>query len=329
MSARVPPYLVVGGAAVATSVAVAGLELVRPKVPVSPGRAIRGGRVHVRARIGPRPTIVLESGLGIPLSLWNWIFGDLDRIADRCSVVAYDRPGIGWSGRPLGGTVAPSEYPAHLLDVLHGVAAPGPLILVGHSVGGLLTRMFAAQYPDLVAGLVFVDSAHPEQYRRSSRQAAGLPVMQNELDRMIWRATFRRPVEDRLDTSYGNLPADLVVPAKMVRSMPGPLRATRRELDHSLTTWGHEAARLTAFAGPVAVVTAGASREADPAFAELADDLAGLSPDSRSFVAPDADHHTLLTHSSHAVHVASAIRWVLVQHLRRLLHPTTMEGTRP
>ena len=40
-----------------------------------------------------------------------------------------------------------------------------PYVLIGHSFGGLTARVFAGRHPDLVAGLVFVDPAHPEELR--------------------------------------------------------------------------------------------------------------------------------------------------------------------
>ncbi|MEV0622290.1 alpha/beta hydrolase [Nonomuraea sp. NPDC050404] len=39
-------------------------------------------------------------------------------------------------------------------------------VLAGHSMGGWVTRMFAAAYPNEVAGLVVIDSSHPDQHRR-------------------------------------------------------------------------------------------------------------------------------------------------------------------
>jgi pimeloyl-ACP methyl ester carboxylesterase len=40
-------------------------------------------------------------------------------------------------------------------------------VLVGHSYGGLYVRMYADRYPEVVAGVVLIDSTHPEQFTRS------------------------------------------------------------------------------------------------------------------------------------------------------------------
>ena len=52
----------------------------------------------------------------------------------------------------------------HILLVKSGIT--GPYILVGHSMGGMLVRLYAHQYPDEVAGMVLVDSVHEEQSLR-------------------------------------------------------------------------------------------------------------------------------------------------------------------
>jgi pimeloyl-ACP methyl ester carboxylesterase len=54
-----------------------------------------------------------------------------------------------------------------LRSLLASAEVPGPYVLVGHSSGGLLVCLYAARCPQEVAGLVLVDSAHEEQYRRA------------------------------------------------------------------------------------------------------------------------------------------------------------------
>jgi pimeloyl-ACP methyl ester carboxylesterase len=87
-------------------------------------------------------------------------------------ICAYDRANLGYSGK--------APKPRTYLDMardLHAllVNAPieGPYILVGHSMGGMLVRMYADQYPEDVLGLVLVDSAHPDM---GDRLLANLPA---------------------------------------------------------------------------------------------------------------------------------------------------------
>lgn len=116
------------------------------------------------------PTVVLEAGAGMGMATWDPIWAE---VAAFATVFRYDRPGVGESTRP---GVAPRTA-GDVADQLHrllGLAgAPGPYLLVGHSFGGLVARLFAHRYPQDVAGVVLVDSSHPEQ---RSRSLAALPA---------------------------------------------------------------------------------------------------------------------------------------------------------
>jgi len=71
-------------------------------------------------------------------------------------VVAYDRAGIGASD-----SVAPLTLSSQVDDLIAVITEAGnpPSILVGHSLGGVLTQLAALTHPELVAGLVLVDPA--------------------------------------------------------------------------------------------------------------------------------------------------------------------------
>ena len=53
-----------------------------------------------------------------------------------------------------------------LHTLLHNAGEPGPYVLAGHSAGGIYVLNFANAYPQDVAGVVLLDSMHPEQYDR-------------------------------------------------------------------------------------------------------------------------------------------------------------------
>ncbi|OZM73082.1 hypothetical protein CFN78_12765 [Amycolatopsis antarctica] len=138
-----------------------------------PGELVRvGGQdVHVLARRqGEGPTVVFENAMMCPSPEWAWVAG---RLGPDVPYVAYDRPGTGWSS-PAGPQSA-KDLSARLLNLLTTLGMHTPYILVGHSVGGLLIRDFARRYPDSSAGLVFVDSSHPDQLARSAQQRNDLP----------------------------------------------------------------------------------------------------------------------------------------------------------
>jgi pimeloyl-ACP methyl ester carboxylesterase len=126
-----------------------------PQMVSVDGHRIRvqtGGLQH--AAIGS-PTVVLESGAGAPLESWMRVFPE---VAEFAAVVAYDRPGNpnGQSERD-GQLPTPRHISARLHSLLGQLGLKPPYVLVGHSWGGPLIRMFVAAYPKEVAGLVYVD----------------------------------------------------------------------------------------------------------------------------------------------------------------------------
>lgn len=131
----------------------------------APGKLVDVGsyRLHINCRGQGSPTVVMESGNG-NFSL-NW--GRVPReVAKFTQVCTYDRAGLGWSDR------SPRPRTAHnLVEDLHTLLARSgvepPYVLVGHSLGGMLMRLYAHEHPDQVAGMVLVDSSHEEQMLRN------------------------------------------------------------------------------------------------------------------------------------------------------------------
>lgn len=113
------------------------------------------------------PTVVLESGLGAGASAWRRV---QDPIAAATRVCSYDRAGFGRSG-PTSGPRDAGVLADDLYQVLKAGKVAGPYVLVGHSLGGLTTRIFASRHPELVAGLVLVDPSHEDQTKRFAELA--------------------------------------------------------------------------------------------------------------------------------------------------------------
>ena len=106
------------------------------------------------------PTVVLETGLGADSSEWALVERG---VAPFTGVCRYDRAGRGSSD------AAPTPRTAlDMVDDLHTLLrvadVPRPYVLVGHSFGGLLARLYAHRYGRLVAGLVLVDAMHEDQF---------------------------------------------------------------------------------------------------------------------------------------------------------------------
>jgi pimeloyl-ACP methyl ester carboxylesterase len=111
------------------------------------------------------PTVILDSGLGVPgIAGWKQSQPDIAKFTRVCS---YDRAGYGWSTPgPMPRTSAQIVKELHAL--LTAAGEKPPYVLVAHSFGGFNVRLYTADYPDEVAGLVFVDTSHPDQLKRMS-----------------------------------------------------------------------------------------------------------------------------------------------------------------
>lgn len=106
-----------------------------------------------------KPTVLLEAGAFGFSADWAVV---QDRLADEgVRSCAYDRAGLGWSDpgpAPRDGLAVVADLEA----LLKASGEPGPFVLAGHSMAGLRLRLFAARNPSLVAGVVLVDAATPE-----------------------------------------------------------------------------------------------------------------------------------------------------------------------
>jgi len=116
---------------------------------------VGGYNLNFRIIPGQGPTILLESGGGMDSSEWNAL---APRLAQEtgATVIAYDRAGFGKSDLPET-KYDLREDTAALWRGLRILGLDRNLILVGHSYGGFLIRFEAAEHPDAVRGLVFVD----------------------------------------------------------------------------------------------------------------------------------------------------------------------------
>lgn len=76
---------------------------------------------------------------------------------------AYDRSGLGWS-EPGPGPFDGESIARELRTLLQSAGESGPYVLVGHSSGGMLVRIYYQLFPDEVAGLVLVDPGIPTEF---------------------------------------------------------------------------------------------------------------------------------------------------------------------
>jgi pimeloyl-ACP methyl ester carboxylesterase len=120
---------------------------------------VKGHNIHINCTGDGTPTVILESGLGGGSLDWSLVQPEVAKFGRVCS---YDRAGIVWSSAG-GGRRDAVQITDELHELLGAARIPPPYVLVGHSIGGVYVQLFAARYPDEVAGVVLVDSSHPDQ----------------------------------------------------------------------------------------------------------------------------------------------------------------------
>ena len=115
---------------------------------------VGGHRLHLSAPAPVAPLWCYSPGGGDMSSAMGWI---APAVAAHTRVCVYDSAGRGWS-EASDVTQDGAQMMNDLHTLLHRGGVPGPYVLAGHSFGGLYVRIFAAQYPDEVAGMVLIDS---------------------------------------------------------------------------------------------------------------------------------------------------------------------------
>jgi pimeloyl-ACP methyl ester carboxylesterase len=217
-------------------------------------------RIEVIVYGAGAPAVVIEPSFGGSAAEWDAI---AERIAEETTVVAYNRAAYGASSRARDRRSA-GQIAADLDGVLAGLEIAGPVILVGHSMGGVYARAFAARHLDRVAGMVLVDSSHEGQW-------AVLPEYYTLKNRLM---------------------VPLMVPQLMVSRRKQRCGSDRSSMVREYRTFK----RMTAADLPLAVLTRGSAGLADSdrlwqAWHGLQRELAGLSRNSRHLVSESSDHY--------------------------------------
>ena len=205
-----------GGAMVLALVAAIGCQwwlshLALERNP-APGEmvVVDGRRMHLLCQGQGSPAVILESGMPGASLGWTSMIEDIASFARVC---AYDRPGYGWSEagqepRTIG------NITGELRELLRTAGVDPPYVLVGHSFGGLIVQVYASRFPDEVAGMVLVDSAHPDLARRPGRL--------EQMGRVAFRLKLLAPL------GIARLMID--VPSGNPESRPGSVRAMEKEM---------------------------------------------------------------------------------------------------
>jgi len=279
-----------------------------------PGKLVDvgGHRLHIQCAGEGRPIVVLETGaLGFSAA-WGWV---QPQVAAHTRVCSYDRAGLGWS-EPGPEPRDALRIARELRTLLRNAGETPPYVLVGHSFGGLLVRKYADWYPEDVAGLLLLDSSHPDQDARFEKVAgkpsfleqhlfSSLPV----LARLgVLRVTLRiSDIASRID----ELPPRQAAEAKAFLADASHLSAGTAEM----AVWEETTAQVRATRRlgdlPLVVISAEGTKPASlkrRVLYELHGELAALSTRGSHRILAGATHVSLATRREHAAQVAEAIR---------------------
>jgi len=233
---------------------------------------VEAGKHRIKATVfgSGQPAVIIEPAFGGNAEAWRPI---AETLAQDTTVVTYDRAPYGASSPARDGRT-PRDIAADLGVVLRSLDVTGPLVLVGHSLGGIYLRTYAALHMDEVAGMVLVDSSHEAQ----------VPVL---------RARY---------TPKDKVLVALTVPQLILRSGQWRGGADRRSAVREYRMFKRLGAADQALTRgdlgdrPLIVLTRGPGSNGRPsglwqAWRDLQGDLALLSANSRHLISDSPDHY--------------------------------------
>lgn len=264
---------------------------------------IGGRRLHILCKgktVGP--TIVMETGAGDgSYRFWNI----QDKIADFARVCVYDRAGLGWSDPAAEGRSL-QQRANDLHALLDKASVAPPYILVAHSMGGLIVRLFTRDHQNEVAGLVFIDVS--EEGLNYGPLAAEINPQTERFEGVLkeaeWAAQFGLlPLFQKFHPELGS-PTGLPENAIAMFSRPGTFRAARDDLIDMTQLVPPAMQKPRGFGGPlgdlpVAVIVHGIIPPTAPPNMRAAllgsqERLAALSSNSTKIIAKNSHHYIYL-----------------------------------
>jgi pimeloyl-ACP methyl ester carboxylesterase len=221
-------------------------------------------KLNFRCQGHGSPTVLLEAGFGAGSNAWSKV---APRIAQVTQVCAYDRAGYGFSDPgPM-----PRDGAAIARDLDAGLKAAhidGPYVLVGHSAGGLYTRLFAARRIKDVVGIVFVDSSVEHQTQRMQALfgpgAGSLDGIERRPARCLKLTSAPHASPDDADLQ-DCAPAKADAHARQIALRPETWRTQVSELDNLFTTTSDEVERVGGLLRDIPAIVLTASAADGPA----------------------------------------------------------------
>ncbi|MCU1677504.1 MAG: alpha/beta hydrolase fold protein [Frankiales bacterium] len=262
---------------------------------------VGGYRLHINCTGTGSPTVVLFNGLGETSPIWSRITTQVSRTTRVCT---YDRAGQGWSEdapHPQDST----DVARDLHTLLDRAGITGPVVLAGHSIGGVYALAYAAQYPQNVDGMALLDSTSPYQFTAIPAYASQYQMMRGVYGSAQVVARVAGPFIPAT-AAVTDLPEPARSQEAAFSASARGARTARDELSrfHEAFT---QAQALTTFGNrPLAVVTSTESASTTAGWTEAQNRMASLSTRSTHIVV-DETHARLLSHEAAAEVSADAI----------------------
>ncbi len=285
----------------------------------APGRLVDAGghglHLDVKGEDKKGPTVVLEMGEAGASPLFARLH---PAIAEFARVVNYDRAGIGWSEpgpKPRDAYTIARE----LHTALKNAGLPAPYIPVGASMGGPFALVFAGLYPEETAGVVLVDSMHPDQWERLPSRMGRIIRMADKLMPLLpllARFGLLRLLDTTRQINMGLSEEQRLTPQAQTQLRAVFALSEQWKASHAETTvWDVTREQMRASWNlrekPLLVLSA-TRNETFPdmmgPWLEMQAELASLSSDSRHHLMQGASHVALITDPRYLREVAENIR---------------------
>jgi pimeloyl-ACP methyl ester carboxylesterase len=268
---------------------------------------VNGHQMHIVCMGEGNPTVILQSG-ATAYSLW-W-YRIQNQLATHTRVCAYDRAGLGWS-EPASTPRDALSIVSELHTLLQQAGVPAPYVMAGHSFGAVWTRVFAAQYPQEVAGVVLVDSTF---LPKKSDYEAWL-TMNNAVQVPFWALTRTGLLRLLFSGQFVQIgyPTDIALELGALQTSNQTFDTTYAETIkgmRSLVEVSVDADQLANL--PVIVLWATRSDTNQPRLAVEREETATYSSNSVTRYIEGADHGSILGNEQYAQQVSKAVLDVIL-----------------
>jgi pimeloyl-ACP methyl ester carboxylesterase len=251
---------------------------------------VEGLRLHYFSEGEGQPVILLHGDGG---SLYDWTMSNFDRLAEDYRVIAFDRPGFGYSQNQDKGTRA-FEQVRLIHAALEKMDVQDP-VLVGHSRGGNLALVYGLAYPDQLRGVVTLAAAPYRGKFALHNRVLVLPGLGPLLAHSVYVPFGRGGVEAGLESAFSpqDTPEDYVDAYAAYELRPGQLLAHAYDQVHGRALAEELASQYQHLDVPLVIVHGSADQNVP---VEQARKLHRVVADARLIEIPGAGHEVMFTH---------------------------------